>query len=312
MELDKHISDLLYRYPCVTVPGFGAFITEIVAAHVIDSAFFPPKKSIQFNPNIKNNDGLLVNHVAMQQKIAFDLAVEKVTDTTNQWLQLLQNRRKLQLQNIGNLYLNNENNIVFEPIETVNYLTASFGLHPFVSPVIKRNEIQSEIAVLEKELEIIQINERKIGYSYLKYAAVAAVLLSMSALAYKNYSEEQFEANQLLVEQKVQQKITKRIQEATFFIPTPVKKEVVAQKVQIATETAHYHIVAGAFRSEENAENAILELNNAGFEKAKMLPKNKEGLYPVVYESFSSLKEAETEQKFIQSIHNSEAWLLIN
>ena len=26
MHLTKHISDLLYRYDCVTVPGFGAFL----------------------------------------------------------------------------------------------------------------------------------------------------------------------------------------------------------------------------------------------------------------------------------------------
>jgi hypothetical protein len=312
MELYKHISDLLYRYPCVTVPGFGAFITEIVAAHVVDGAFFPPKKSIQFNPNIKHNDGLLVNHLALQEKIAYEFALEKIAATTTKWLQQLQNRQKLELQNIGTIYFNNENKAVFEPIESVNYLTASFGLQPFVSPLIKRNLLETEIAALEEELEVLQLNDRKKGYSYLKYAAVAAVLLSMSALAYKNYSEEQFEANQLLVEQKVQQKIAKRIQEATFFISTPLNKEAIVKKEQITIETAHYHIVAGAFRSEENAENAILELNRAGFEKAKVLPKNKEGLFPVVYESFTSLKDAETEQKFIQSIHNADAWLLIN
>ena len=43
MQIEKHISDLLYRYQCVTVPGFGAFLTETVSAHVTGSAssFFP-------------------------------------------------------------------------------------------------------------------------------------------------------------------------------------------------------------------------------------------------------------------------------
>ncbi len=46
MQIEKHISDLLYRYQCVTVPGFGAFLAETVSAQVTGSAssFFPPRK----------------------------------------------------------------------------------------------------------------------------------------------------------------------------------------------------------------------------------------------------------------------------
>ncbi len=72
-----------------------------------------------------------------------------------------------------------------------------------------------------------------------------------------------------------------------------------------------YHLVAGAYRSEENAKKAIAELNAAGFEKAKMLPLNKHKLYPVVYVSFKTLSEAQIERKNIQKSHNAEAWLLI-
>ena len=55
MLIEKHISDLLYRYQCVTVPGFGAFLTETVSAHVTGSAssFFPPKIVVfRNNPKI--------------------------------------------------------------------------------------------------------------------------------------------------------------------------------------------------------------------------------------------------------------------
>ena len=74
MLIEKHISDLLYRYQCVTVPGFGAFLTETVTAQVTvsSSSFFPPKKVISFNANVRNNDGLLANHVALQEKMSYD------------------------------------------------------------------------------------------------------------------------------------------------------------------------------------------------------------------------------------------------
>ena len=46
MQLEKHISELLYRYECVTVPGFGAFLTHYKSARldVSQHAFYPPHK----------------------------------------------------------------------------------------------------------------------------------------------------------------------------------------------------------------------------------------------------------------------------
>ena len=47
MKIEPYIAQLLYRYQCVTVPGFGAFLTEIQSAQLIESSnsFFPPKKN---------------------------------------------------------------------------------------------------------------------------------------------------------------------------------------------------------------------------------------------------------------------------
>ena len=129
MQIEKHISDLLYRYQCVTVPGFGAFLTETVSAHVTGSAssFFPPKKVVSFNANVKNNDGLLANHVALQEKMSYELAVIKINDVVTEWIYLLQNRNRLALKNIGEISVNNEMNWVFEPANTINYFRTGSG-----------------------------------------------------------------------------------------------------------------------------------------------------------------------------------------
>ena len=34
MKIEQYISQLLYRYQCVTVPGFGAFLTEFQSAQL--------------------------------------------------------------------------------------------------------------------------------------------------------------------------------------------------------------------------------------------------------------------------------------
>lgn len=312
MQIEKHISDLLYRYQCVTVPGFGAFLTETVSAHVTGSAssFFPPKKVVSFNANVKNNDGLLANHVALQEKMSYELAVIKIGDVVNEWTYLLQNRNRVVLKNIGEISVNNEMNWVFEPANTVNYLTDSFGLSSFVSPEITREVLKQEVEALEEKAPIIFTPERKKDYSNLKYAAIFVVMLGAGGFGYKTYYDQQIETKTLAVQKNVQEKVQQQIQEATFVISAPVE----AVELNVATpieEKMPYHLVAGAYRSEENANKAIAELKAAGFENAKMLPMNKHNLYPVVYGSFKNLTEAQTERKNIQKSHNAEAWLLI-
>ena len=312
MLIEKHISDLLFRYQCVTVPGFGAFLTETVSAHVTGSAssFFPPKKVVSFNANVKNNDGLLANHVALQEKMSYELAVIKIGDVVNEWTYLLQNRNRVVLKNIGEISVNNEMNWVFEPANTVNYLTDSFGLSSFVSPEITREVLKQEVEALEEKAPIIFTPERKRDYSYLKYAAVFVTMLGAGGFGYKNYTDQKFEEQRLLVEKNVQEKVQQQIQQATFLISAPVE-EVELSVTAPVEEKMPYHLVAGAYRSEENANKAITELKAAGFENAKMLPMNKHNLYPVVYGSFKNLNEAQTERKNIQKSHNAEAWLLI-
>ena len=312
MQIEKHISDLLYRYQCVTVPGFGAFLTETVSAHVTGSAssFFPPKKVVSFNANVKNNDGLLANHVALQEKMSYELAVIKIGDVVNEWTYLLQNRNRVVLKNIGEISVNNEMNWVFEPANTVNYLTESFGLSPFVSPEITREVLKQEVEALEEKAPIIFTPERKRDYSYLKYAAVFVVMLGAGGFGYKTYYDQQIETKTLAVQKNVQEKVQQQIQEATFVISAPVE----AVELNVAPtveEKMPYHLVAGAYRSEENANKAVAELKADGFENAKMLPLNKHNLYPVVYSSFKTLDEAQSERKTIQKTHNAEAWLLI-
>lgn len=312
MQIEKHISDLLYRYQCVTVPGFGAFLTETVSAHVTGSAssFFPPKKVVSFNANVKNNDGLLANHVALQEKMSYELAVIKIGDVVNEWTYLLQNRNRVVLKNIGEISVNNEMNWVFEPANTVNYLTDSFGLSSFVSPEITREVLKQEVEALEEKAPIIFTPERKKDYSYLKYAAVFVTMLGAGGFGYKTYYDQQIETKTLAVQKNVQEKVQQQIQEATFVISAPVE----AVELSVAApveEKMPYHLVAGAYRSEENANKAITELKAAGFENAKMLPMNKHNLYPVVYLSFKTLGEAQIERKNIQKTHNAEAWLMI-
>ena len=308
MIIEHHIAQLLYRYPCVTIPNFGAFLTETISANIQESnqTFYAPKKVIFFNVNIKNNDGLLANHMVTSDKILYSDALIAIDKQVNQWKELLHNNEVLLFKNIGSISRNNDGNLFFEPSENVNFLTDSFGLSSYVSPVIKR-EVKKEFQIepVNHEPELVYETRNYVN-SYLKYAAILLVSVGGAAFAYASYVNNEELKETRLVQNEVQAAVTTKIQEATFFIENPLVPTVKTSNIS----TFPFHIMAGAFRNENNANLELKNLISKGF-KARILPKNSQDLFPVVYGSFVTYTEAQHQLTDIQNSINTEAWLLM-
>lgn len=308
MNIQPYIAQLLYRYQCVTVPGFGAFLTEIQSAQLIESTntFYPPKKIISFNGQLQNNDGLLANHIAQSEKTSYEYAVSAIQFEVFNWKKTLQENGLFSIKNIGNFSLNADKNLIFTPFDQTNYLTNSFGLSAFVSPLVKREQFEQKIDDLGEEKVIALVPEKRKKTAYLKYAAVFILGLGLTAtIAYPVY--QQYIANEtIIVEQSVQMKVQNKIQEATFFIENPVP----AVTLTVKEVKMSYHIMAGAFRDERNAQKIFNQLSNQGF-KARRIPQNKYGLFPVLYGSYTTFAEAEKDKKAIQKTVNPDAWILV-
>lgn len=318
MKIEKYISGLLYRYQCVSIPGFGAFLSEWQSAQIAEghNSFVPPRKVISFNSNIKTNDGLLANHIALQEKISYETALAKIQTQVVFWLEKLQNKEVLTLENIGEVFSNSENNLVFKPNTSVNYLMDSFGLSGFNSPeIIRENQTQNGTETIsisqpiaENETPVIPLVQTKPNTNWLKYAAAIAVFSTVGTYGYKMYYDYTIDQKTILVEKSVQEKINQKLQEATFVLPNPMAA------VDLTLEekpNAKYHVVAGAYRSEQNANKAMKQLVSQGFE-AHILTKNKYGLIPVAFGSYSNLKEAQNLKLQIKAKDSIDAWLLID
>jgi hypothetical protein len=308
MNIAPYIAQLLYRYQCVTVPGFGAFLTEIQSAQLIESSnsFFPPKKMISFNAYLKNNDGLLANHIAQAEKTSYEYAISAIQYEVFNWKKALQENGLFAIKNVGNFSLNADKNLIFTPYDQTNYLSNSFGLAPFVSPKIKRELFEQKIEALEDENVIPLIPERRKITAYLKYAAIFVLGLGLTgALVYPIY-QQQIANETILVEQSVQMKVQNKIQEATFFIENPIP----AVTLTVKDVKMSYHVVAGAFREEKNADKIFHQLSDQGY-KARRIPQNKYGLFPVLYGSYATFPEAESAKQEIQKTGNPDAWILV-
>ncbi|MFK7049702.1 MULTISPECIES: SPOR domain-containing protein [Flavobacterium] len=316
MNIEQYISELLYRYQCVIVPNLGAFLTETITTTVQENTttFFPPKKIVSFNSYIKNNDGLLANHIALQEGISYVVAVAKLDSLVKEWEQKLQRREFIVLKNIGILKYNIENHIVFEAFEHTNYLTSSFGFTSLVSPTIKREVLktivpQETITILEEEEKtettLTLVPQRKNPFkNFLKYTAVLTVSIGAGTFGYLGYLEQQEQSKSLMVQKEVQKEVETKLQEATFFIENPVP-------LHAEEKTLAFHLVAGSFRSLSNAERTVNELKTKGFSEAKIMPQNEQGLFPVFYGSYATYTDAQHQLTTIQEKDNPEAWLLI-
>ncbi len=307
MKIEHYLSQLLYRYQCVTVPGFGAFLTEIQSAAVQESNnnFYPPKKVVSFNAYLKNNDGLLAHHISQSERISYESAVDLIQKEVTLWRAALYNNQSVLLSNIGTISLNYEGGLVFEANGQTNYFTAAFGLSSFISPAIVRENIAEAVTVEEKP--VIEFNQQKQKSSgYLKYAAVFVVGLGAAGFFFNNYYQNDITQQTELVQAAVQKEVQGKIQEATFMIPNPLPNVMLTVK----EPKMRYHIVAGAFRSEENAQKKYNELIGLGY-KAKRMEKNRHGLFPVLFGSYVTYAEAQTALNEIHSSQNPDAWLMV-
>lgn len=308
MQLETYISDLLYRYDCVTVPSFGAFLTnrESAKVHKTTHTFYPPIKVLSFNEQLQNNDGLLANYIAEVEKIPYATANAKISKQVKAIKSYLTEGETIQFENVGELTLNNEGKMVFNPSSHINYLTDAFGLSHFTSKDIKREVYKETVEIIEDKAPIVLTPEKRSSNNWLKYAAAAVVVLGLGSYFGLNKYNASIENHNQLAQEQMNQQLDVEVQEATFVISNPLP----AATLTLKKQTGNYHIVAGAFRVEANSDKKVNQLRTMGY-KARKIGKNRYGLHEVVYASYSTRLEAQQALNQIRNTHNKDAWLLI-
>lgn len=311
MQLEHYISELLYRYSCVTIPDFGSFLTQFRSARIHHHTFFPPSKAISFNAQLVSNDGLLIKHISQTENSSYEEAAIRVKKAAFNWKNALEQGEKLQLKHIGLLWLNKEGNIQFQPLPETNYLTDAFGLGSVTSREMTRKTYRKEVEGLEEKAPILFTPERRTRKrSYLKYAAILLLSVSAGTVGYQSLRmEQQKEQLQLQVaEQEAQEQLQKTIQQATFFDTTPMNLPSITLK---ATKKPLYYVVAGAFRVAENADKKMDELSAKGYSPERLEP-TRYGLHQVTFGSYTNARDAINFLNKVKTSEAPEAWLLVS
>ena len=288
MKISSYIFELLQSHDCVIVPNFGALIARNISAKISSdgSKIFPPNKELSFNKNLVKNDGLLINAISSNENISYEGAEQKITNWVRRSNKKLEKQRYIEIKNIGSISLENTK-YVFVPNQNSIFLKSSYGFNSIDSSQVTRRQ-------------------KSINNTYLKYAAILIVFLSLTGVFTKSYFDSVNEFNKASYAE-ANLEIEKKIQKATFNINTSLP----VVKLPIKKQYGIFHIIAGSFRLEENSFRMISQLKKKGFIEARKVGVNKFGLLQVAYNSYDTVEEARLALSEIRTKEDLNAWLLI-
>ena len=288
MKISCHIFNLLQEHDCVIVPNFGAFVARNISAKISrdGSRIYPPNKEITFNKSLIKSDGLLINRISSDENISYEMANKKLINWVVKSHKKISKQGYIEIKNIGSISLENEK-YIFTPSQNSIFLKSSYGLNSIDSNEIKRST-------------------NSISNSYLKYAAILIVFLSLAGIFTKSYFDSVNEFNEASYAQ-ANLEIEKKIQKATFNINSSLP----TVKLPIKKQYGDFHIIAGSFMLEENSLKMIAALKNKGFIEARKVGVNKFGLLQVAYNSYDTVEEARVALAEIRLSQDINAWLLI-
>jgi hypothetical protein len=128
--VEELIGNLLLRHNCVIVPSFGGFVAKQTSATIDykNGVMLPPRKSILFNRQLINNDGLLISEFAASNQVYYSSAEASVKYSVADWNDKLRNGERVTLDRVGHLFYDQEKNICFEQDRFFNLLLESYGL----------------------------------------------------------------------------------------------------------------------------------------------------------------------------------------
>lgn len=176
--VEQLIGDLLLRHNCVIVPTFGGFVANQTSASIDykTGTMFPPKKSLLFNRQLINNDGLLITEFATANNLAYDLAQKSVAETTGQWMDALKRGERVVLDKVGHLYFDEERNICFEQDRFFNLLLQSYGLGKvhFISEEDVQAATTIKVRAEENEVPIRSIEFAKVEVAEIEQENIIA------------------------------------------------------------------------------------------------------------------------------------------
>ena len=351
MELDRHIEILLLDNDCVIVPGLGGFTAGHVDAKYddTDGIFLPPLRTLGFNPRLCVNDSLLVQSYTEAYDISYPEACTRIDSEVEELKQHINNTGSFTLNNIGTLYLNDNNAIAFTPCESgiltpSLYSLSSFEMKPLSAAAVKQSDKSPVLSatshvvpfvapepVVQESQELSSADKTiQIKLSVLRNVAaaiIAVIIFFALALPVENsnayistssvggFTEMMTSANHPSTRQSQAQleqasPVQNNIEAPAADAQTSLEKTAEKASKQTSVKAENYYCIVLASRvSHANAQAYVEQLHAAGHAEAAVLSEKGKSA-KVVYGQYTSAADA---QHRLAAMHGEkefkEAWV---
>ena len=153
ISVAEAISELLFVRDTVVVPGLGAFVKKAIPAKVnlADNQFAMPTCELGFDANLREDNDLIVIYMTENGGMPEGEARKQVALFVSDCFNRMKVGQKVMLKDVGTLYYDWAEDLVFEPDKSSNYNSDAFGLSDFAPQPVTRIKTKEEIKVEIRE-----------------------------------------------------------------------------------------------------------------------------------------------------------------
>ena len=159
MDIDlfaKMVKEAVMDHDCVTLPGVGSFVAELVPATFADRGYtiLPPYRRLYFSPR-QADDNILAALYARSNNISEADALRILTDFLTEMKEVQTVKKTIVFPGLGRLRATRENHFFFVADEHLDIYPAGFGLQPISLKTHEetKEEVAEAVASLAQILE---------------------------------------------------------------------------------------------------------------------------------------------------------------
>lgn len=131
-RLESHIENLLLSHECVIIPGLGGFVTRYEEPFFSEDKkeIFPPYRSVSFNSQLRENDGLLTQSYMAAYDTSYPKALSLMDKDVRALIEKIDTEGKCHIGTIGTLQYAQNNALLFTPDSEAGFYSKElYGLN---------------------------------------------------------------------------------------------------------------------------------------------------------------------------------------
>jgi hypothetical protein len=259
--------------------------------------YHPPRKLLSFNEQLQSNDGILAAHMSNVLQCSYERALLDVHQHIISWKQRAHNG-KFKIATLGIFETNSEGKLIFSAEQGLNFLVASYALPQLDAQPISRS------AAGAAPTPVFTLEPQQ-SSPFMRRAVVAASFLVLLALG-TNYVQDQQTELLWQQEQTLRENAREQTAAAIYDLGELPMLRVIAPKAVVLG----YHVIAGSFRSQNNADRLVNSLKRKGYYQAVRLPKTSNGFHQVSFAAYATQREAYNAKAALLEVNYPDVWVL--